>query len=524
MYLGKMAGLQSLSLSCLSQIFDYLPIAEILKCSGLCKALHEKIAALLRRKIYSLQWELETTEPPISVFIETYYKHLLHYDFKTKQKRCFKGVQAVHKVSSNPLYLSVLAHSGQIFSVDSDFSRCSELAFVSDSRLISTSQELFASKSAEGILTLTAFSPDQGPGDVFTAPFPSVSVVCCSDVCLCGTEDGQVFIWNGKTETSIELRPPNSSRIKDIKTGSNFSLILTGEGKVYNLAKGTDVATQVPELRKAITQIAVGRGFCVVLQRKEYPPLDSWSTEMLIAWLEEQDFSELVPLARNSQLTGSDIEITDQYLLDTLGLRKVDQKWRMKTILEQAVAGFVESEYELYGWGMSTKGQLGVTSKVKRPSKLPHPPLSPNESISELVCNTNSTIVSTSASRIFGIGECNESPNWTDLTSLFLDPSNYRIFSMSSSFSAITLVVGLRKTSQVHRKRLKGADKVLNRLLWDPALNRSEFILGFEDRFLGIIEQPIQEFLARDIPSHRIKYFKRNGELVWDRSTKLDSI
>ena len=49
--------------------------------------------------------------------------------------------------------------------------------------------------------------------------------------------------------------------------------------------------------------------------------------------------------------------------------------------------------------------------------------------------------------------------------------------------------------------------------------------MGYEDRFLGIMEIPYEEFeLKTDIPSHRIKFFKKNGELVWDRTTKVNKL
>lgn len=71
--------------------------------------------------------------------------------------------------------------------------------------------------------------------------------------------------------------------------------------------------------------------------------------------------------------------------------------------------------------------------------------------------------------------------------------------------------------------KFKGADLIFDRILWDKKFDKSEFSVGYEDRFLGILEVPFLDFSAvKDIPTHRIKYFKRNGEIVWDRVKKLN--
>jgi Protein of unknown function (DUF504). len=74
--------------------------------------------------------------------------------------------------------------------------------------------------------------------------------------------------------------------------------------------------------------------------------------------------------------------------------------------------------------------------------------------------------------------------------------------------------------------KFRGADKIYHRILWDESLNKSEFVVGYEDRFEGIIEEPFENFevLKEDIPFHRIRYFKRNGEVVWDRRIKLNKL
>jgi uncharacterized protein (UPF0248 family) len=66
-------------------------------------------------------------------------------------------------------------------------------------------------------------------------------------------------------------------------------------------------------------------------------------------------------------------------------------------------------------------------------------------------------------------------------------------------------------------------------LQWDESFNKADFVVGYEDRFLGIMEVPVERF-ERDVtsesfvPFHRVQYFKNKDEIVWDRRTKIDKI
>jgi len=80
------------------------------------------------------------------------------------------------------------------------------------------------------------------------------------------------------------------------------------------------------------------------------------------------------------------------------------------------------------------------------------------------------------------------------------------------------------------KKKSRTSEDVFNRILWDPLMDKKDFIIGYEDRFIGIVESPFEIFKTGDVshddyvPWHRVQYFKRNGELVWDRKSRLDDI
>jgi poly(A) polymerase Pap1/uncharacterized protein (UPF0248 family) len=81
-------------------------------------------------------------------------------------------------------------------------------------------------------------------------------------------------------------------------------------------------------------------------------------------------------------------------------------------------------------------------------------------------------------------------------------------------------------------RKLRSAADVMNRLRWDPVLaSRGEYIVGYEDRFVGPQERSLDQWKTEQtdeefIPQHRILYFRRkdDGVKVWDRKTRKDEI
>ena len=84
---------------------------------------------------------------------------------------------------------------------------------------------------------------------------------------------------------------------------------------------------------------------------------------------------------------------------------------------------------------------------------------------------------------------------------------------------------------------LRPAKDILSRIRHDPALNESDFIVGYIDRHApemmemdvsawkgGVSDVTDEEW----IPQHRIMYFRKKGDeegrRVWDRATRLDRL
>lgn len=79
-------------------------------------------------------------------------------------------------------------------------------------------------------------------------------------------------------------------------------------------------------------------------------------------------------------------------------------------------------------------------------------------------------------------------------------------------------------------RKLRPASDVLHRLRWDPCIDSSSYVIGYEDRFLGIRETALDTWKTEQtdeefIPQHRIMYFReKDGLVVWDRREKKDEI
>ncbi|KAK1766755.1 hypothetical protein QBC33DRAFT_492712 [Phialemonium atrogriseum] len=80
-------------------------------------------------------------------------------------------------------------------------------------------------------------------------------------------------------------------------------------------------------------------------------------------------------------------------------------------------------------------------------------------------------------------------------------------------------------------KKLRTAADVMNRLRWDPGLDSGDYVVGYEDRFVGAQEKALDAWRTEQtdeefIPQHRILYFKRktDGVLVWEKRTRKDDV
>ena len=81
---------------------------------------------------------------------------------------------------------------------------------------------------------------------------------------------------------------------------------------------------------------------------------------------------------------------------------------------------------------------------------------------------------------------------------------------------------------------MKTSDDVVKRIIWDDNLDKDEFIVGYIDRFRGLVEKYFSAFSWEDlasvdydvlaVPKHRIQYFSYKGVKVWDKPRRIDNV
>ncbi|KYR00613.1 hypothetical protein DLAC_02637 [Tieghemostelium lacteum] len=72
------------------------------------------------------------------------------------------------------------------------------------------------------------------------------------------------------------------------------------------------------------------------------------------------------------------------------------------------------------------------------------------------------------------------------------------------------------------KERFPAAEEIYNRILWDlpNPKDKNDFVVGYEDRFVGIIDVLFTKYELGEIPLHRVRYFKYKGEIFYDRRDK----
>ncbi|KAK6497144.1 hypothetical protein TWF506_004619 [Arthrobotrys conoides] len=79
--------------------------------------------------------------------------------------------------------------------------------------------------------------------------------------------------------------------------------------------------------------------------------------------------------------------------------------------------------------------------------------------------------------------------------------------------------------------KLRPSHEVFNRLKWDSKYDASAYVIGYEDRFRGVLEIGVDKWKTEMsdeefVPMHRVVYFKerKTGDILWDREKRIDKI
>lgn len=76
-------------------------------------------------------------------------------------------------------------------------------------------------------------------------------------------------------------------------------------------------------------------------------------------------------------------------------------------------------------------------------------------------------------------------------------------------------------------ERMRTAEDVIKRLEWDILDHAVHgFTVGYLDRFLGVMEESLEsrDGMWREVPQHRIAWFKYGGTVIWDKESRTDFV
>ncbi|GHG97040.1 DUF504 domain-containing protein [Comamonas sp. JC664] len=72
-------------------------------------------------------------------------------------------------------------------------------------------------------------------------------------------------------------------------------------------------------------------------------------------------------------------------------------------------------------------------------------------------------------------------------------------------------------------ERFTTSREVYHRIRWDERFDPREFVIGYDTHDEVMAEMPFNDFVPDgEIPWHRVWYFKRRQQVVWDRRERLD--
>jgi poly(A) polymerase len=73
--------------------------------------------------------------------------------------------------------------------------------------------------------------------------------------------------------------------------------------------------------------------------------------------------------------------------------------------------------------------------------------------------------------------------------------------------------------------RFQTSREVYHRIRWDPRLDAREFFIGYDAHTEDMEEMPLEAFVPDgEIPWHRVWYFRRGPDVVWDRRKRIDTL
>jgi len=81
-----------------------------------------------------------------------------------------------------------------------------------------------------------------------------------------------------------------------------------------------------------------------------------------------------------------------------------------------------------------------------------------------------------------------------------------------------------KKEEKSVKKKLKPGYEMIKRFQHDPQYDIDQITIVYLDRFTGLEETDLEDFVIGDVPYHRMQKIKINNYVVWDRELRLDLV
>lgn len=279
-----------------------------------------------------------------------------------------------------------------------------------------------------------------------------------------------------------------------------------------------------PLEKKAIVRILAGKGHYVAYERVE-PLSVNWKTEDVIKFAQREGFEDYIKIFKAEKVTGRVLlEMDKKYSEEVLGIinQKVYQKLSMR--LQECNSENAEN-WLVHGWGRTAEGALGTnpSKDISKPLKVKLP------EDCEIMClpgqYTLLTNTKTKAVLANTIDEKTNKQEWKEV-------AKKKVWAAAGLEDKLVLIaagerdrLAQRETEQiVHEKKdkLRTAKNIIDKITWDPNIEKEEFRVGYLDKYEGVLEVSFEELVRSDTKDYRIEYFKRGGKVVWDKKKRID--
>lgn len=156
------------------------------------------------------------------------------------------------------------------------------------------------------------------------------------------------------------------------------------------------------------------------------------------------------------------------------------------------------------------------------------------ENYVSVFCDKKRSYIVTSFGRVFAMGasrlnkmsndQKKAMPGFVDYTKNLTMDGRFSIVKITAGNDDQLGIIFRNKDIQAGQEKVKMSmgSSVLKDIIFSTRFDSEDFVVGYMDRFYGILEISAAAFNSSEIPKHRIRYFKKNGQIVWDRRTRLD--